>query len=265
MAGGDGSTTYDERSGRAARARRAADVLRQRIVDGDYGDDTGGLLPDERVLGRSLGASRNVVREALNLLRDEGLVTRRRGIGTQVTARKCGHGLDRLVGLAEELTPYGTVTNEVRAARVVPHAPPAITERLDLAEGCEAVYIERLRSLDGSPLSLDSTWLAPDIGRPLLGHCLTGRDLFALIEETSGERLGSAEVTVHAVTAEPDTARLLDVADGAALFAIDRLTRLTDGRPVDVESLRVRADRFALRTVLPRGRPERGRPERAGE
>ncbi|WP_428956851.1 GntR family transcriptional regulator [Streptomyces sp. cg35] len=258
MAGGDGagtgSGTYDDSAGRAARARRAADVLRQRIVDGDYAD---GALPDERILGRSLGATRNVVREALNLLRDEGLVTRRRGIGTHVTARKCGHGLDRLVGLAEELTPYGTVTNEVREARLVPHAPPAITERLGLADRCDAVYIERLRRLDGTPLSLDSTWLAPDIGRPLLDRRLTDRDLFALIEETSGTRLGSAEVTVHAVTAEPDTARLLEVADGAALFTIDRLTRLADGRPVDVESLRVRTDRFALRTVLPRARSQR--------
>lgn len=76
--------------------------------------------------------------------------------------------------------------------------------------------------------------------------------MFALIEEATGTALGSAEVTVHAVTAEPDIARVLDVADGAALFAIDRLTRLSGGRPVDVESLRVRADRFALRAVLPR-------------
>ncbi|MFF1924719.1 GntR family transcriptional regulator [Streptomyces sp. NPDC058221] len=236
-------------TGRAAQARRAADALRQRIVAGEFAN---GRLPDEQALGRSLDTSRNVVREALNLLRDENLVTRRRGIGTLVTAHTYRHGLDRLAGLAEELTPYGTVSNEVREARVVPHAPPAITRRLDIPERSEAVYIERLRWLDGGPLSLDSTWLAPDIGHPLLHRDLAGRDLFALIEEVTGAALGSAEVTVHAVTAEPDTARVLDVAYGAALFAIDRLTRLPDGRPVDVESLRVRADRFALRAVLPR-------------
>ncbi|WP_326674323.1 MULTISPECIES: GntR family transcriptional regulator [unclassified Streptomyces] len=243
------SSSTDEANGRAVRARRVADVLRQRIVEGDY---ESGTLPDERVLGRSLGATRNVVRAALDLLRDEGLVTRRRGIGTLVTARKAGHGLGRLTGLAEELTPYGTVTNEVREARLVQHAPPAVAERLMLPDGSAAVYIERLRHLDGSPLSLDSTWLAPDIGGPLLGLDLAWRDLFALIEENSGVRLGSAEITVHAVTAEPDTAQLLGIPNGSALFAIDRLTRLADGRPVDLESLRVRGDRFALHTVLER-------------
>ncbi|MEU7576368.1 GntR family transcriptional regulator [Streptomyces sp. NPDC041068] len=234
---------------RAERARQVADVLRQRITAGAFAD---GVLPDERTLGRSFDATRNVVREALGLLRDEGLITRRRGIGTLVTAPKYGHGLHRLTGLAETLTEYGTLTNEVRAARVVAHAPQVVTERLALPVGGPAVYVERLRRLDGSPLSLDTTWLAPDIGQPLLDCDLAGRDVFDLIEETTGSRLGEAEVTVHAVTAEPDTARLLGIAEGAPLFAIDRLTTLADGRPVDAETLRVRADRLALRARLHR-------------
>ncbi|MZD06717.1 GntR family transcriptional regulator, partial [Streptomyces sp. SID5785] len=56
---------------RAVRARRVADVLRQRIVAGAYPQ---GLLPSERDLGEELAATRNVVREALGLLRAEGLV-----------------------------------------------------------------------------------------------------------------------------------------------------------------------------------------------
>lgn len=235
---------------RAERARLVADTLRRQITCGVYGD---GMLPDEGTLGRRLGATRNAVREALGLLRDEGMIVRRRGIGTQIVTPKFGHGLERLTGLAETLTGHGVVTNEVRMARVVPHAPKAVTERLQLPDGCKAVYLERLRSLDGSPLSLDSTWLAPDIGRPLLDRDLAHQDVFALIEEATGLRLGTAEVTVHAVTAEPDSAQLLGIPAGAALFAIDRLTSLPSGRPVDMESLRVRGDRFTLNALLHRG------------
>ncbi|NLU66867.1 GntR family transcriptional regulator [Streptomyces sp. HNM0574] len=258
--GHHGSDTGDDSAGergrwvsswpRAERARQVADVLRQQVVSGAFPE---GTLPDERELGRRLGASRNAVREALGLLRDEGLVARRRGIGTTIVTPKYGHGLDRLTGLAETLTGYGAVTNEVRAARIVARPPGVIAERLGLAEGTEAVYLERLRRLGGEPLSVDTTWLAPDIGRPLLDADLAHRDVFALIEETTGGPLGSAEVTVHAVNADADTAALLGIADGAAVFAIDRLTRLPDGRPVDAESLRVRADRLALHAFLPRG------------
>lgn len=235
---------------RAERARQVADMLRQQITSGRY---DGGVLPDERELGRHLGASRNAVREALSLLRDEGLITRKQGVGTTVVMPKYGHGLDRLAGLAEALTGHGTVVNEVRAAHPVPDPPAAIVARLSLADGEGAVYVERLRWLGGVPLSLDTSYLAADIGAPLLSHDLAHRDLFALIEESTGQRLGRAEVSVHAVNAGPDTAALLDVPAGAAVFAIERLTRLADGRPVDAESIHIRADRLALRATLHRG------------
>ena len=230
-------------------------MLRQRITAGVF---TGGVLPDERVLGTQVGASRNAVREALGLLRDEGLIIRRRGVGTTVVAPKYGHGLDRLAGLAETLTEHGTVTNEVRTAEVVSAPPAAVTERLDLPAGTPVVHIERLRRLDGLPLSLDTSHLPAELGTGVLAGDLAGRDVFALIEESTGCLLGRADVAVHAVAADPDTARLLQIPSGAPIFAIERLTRLSDGRPVDAESLRIRADRLTLHATLHRGRPAPG-------
>ncbi|WP_028933212.1 GntR family transcriptional regulator [Pseudonocardia spinosispora] len=234
---------------RAQRARRMADMLRQQITSGAF---PSGLLPGERELGARFGATRNAVREALGLLRSEGLVVRRQGVGTVVATAKYDHELDRLSGLAEALTGHGTITNEVRAAHLVTEVPEAVTERLELPPSADAVYIERLRSSDGVPLSLDTTYLVADIGLPLLECDLTGRDIFALIEETTGSLLGSAEVSVHAVTADPGSAALLRIPTGAAMFAIERLTRLEDGRAVDVESLRIRADRLTLTATLHR-------------
>ena len=234
---------------RAERARNVADVLRYQITVGAFG---GSLLPDERTLSRQLGASRNAVREALGLLRAEGLIERRQGVGTIIVMPKFGHGLDRLAGLAEALVGFGTVTNEVRAAHHLGKPPEAIARRLRLSPGEGVVYIERLRRLGELPLSLDSTYLTEDIGAGLLEGDLAGRDVFALIEETTGHRLGSAEISVHAVNAGPDTASPLEIPAGAAVFAIERLTRLQDGRPVDLESMHIRADRLTLQATLPR-------------
>ncbi|MFC4943804.1 GntR family transcriptional regulator [Pseudonocardia sp. GCM10023141] len=235
---------------RAARARQIADVLRHQITSGDFPE---GMLPDESTLGKWLGASRNAVREALGLLGAEGLISRRQGVGTVIVMPKYGHGMNRLAGLAETLTGYGTVTNEVRAAHFVTNPPAVIAERLELTRSAGAVYIERLRWSDGLPLSLDTTYLAPDVGRLLLSCDLASRDIFALIEEMTGERLGRADVSVHAVNAGPDAAVLLDIPAGAAVFAVERSTRLHDGRPVDVESIQIRADRMAFNAVLHRG------------
>lgn len=233
---------------RADRARLVAEVLRQQIAAGAFAS---GVLPDERSLIADFGATRNAVREALRMLCEEGLLERRRGIGTVVVARSYGHGLGRLAGLAETLHEHGTIRNEVREARTV-RAPGAVSARLGLPDGAEVVYLERLRHLNARPLSLDLTYLVPDIGTPLLAADLVNRDVFGLIEEQTGVPLRAADVTIQAVTADDHTAAALDAAPGTALLAIERLSHLSDGRPVDLEYLRIRGDRLTLHAELPR-------------
>ncbi|MDV3128611.1 GntR family transcriptional regulator [Mycobacterium sp. 21AC1] len=232
---------------RAERARRVADDLRQQITEGRF---AGSALPDERSLGRQLGASRNAVREALDLLRLEGLIVRRRGVGTTVVMPKYGHGLDRLAGLAETLTGHGSIVNHVRVAEKVAVLPEAVAARLEVPAESGGVHLERLRSLNGLPLSLDTSYLTADVGAAVLTGDLESQDVFALIEETTGCRLARADVAVHALCADPDTAALLAIEAGSAVFALERLTRLTDGRAVDAESIRIRADRMTLHATL---------------
>ncbi|WP_073762633.1 GntR family transcriptional regulator [Streptomyces sp. CB02923] len=234
---------------RADRARQVAEVLRRQIASGAF---PSGVLPDERSLIADHGVSRNTVREALGVLRDEGVVRRRQGVGTVIRRRTHEHTLEQLTGLAETLSAYGQVSNEVRVADVV-RPPREVARRLCVPDGGQVVYIERLRRLGEDPLSLDLTYLTTDIGQPLLAADLTGRDLFGLIEESVGGPLGSASVTVHAVNADPGTSALLAIPPGQAVFTVERLTRLPDGRPVDLEFLRIRGDRLAFRAEPVRG------------
>lgn len=242
-----------ERRRRADCARQIADVLRQQIL---YGALRDGTLPVENALIREFDTTRNTVREALGLLRAEGLVDRVPGIGTFAVCEKYPHGLNTLLGLGETLGGHGQVSNEVRAAGSV-SAPPAVARRLGLAEPARVVYLERLRSLNGLVLSLDLTYLHPEFGEALLDEDLAGSDIFVLIEKLSGQRLGAAEVSVEAVNADPHSAALLQVPDGSALLMLERLTHLEDGRPVDLEYVRFRGDRVRMSGQLwrPAGLP----------
>jgi GntR family transcriptional regulator len=244
----------DPRRRRADRARQVADILRRQVLQGAFPD---GLLPAEASLAQGFGASRNAIRDALAILAAEGLVVRVQGVGTMVATRKYPHDLDRLLGLAETLREHGEVVNEVRTAGlIVP--PPAVAARLRppgaaaAAAATSVVCIERLRRLNGLPFSLDLTYLAPDIGAPLLAEDLAHRDIFALIEAQAGQPLGGASLTVEAVNADPHTAAVLQAPPGAPLLMVERLTRLADGRPVDLEYIRVRGDRVVLHGELSR-------------
>ena len=230
---------------RADRARRVADVLRQQIHAGAYPDG----LPPESALAAEFFASRNTIREALTVLKNEGLIERGRKVGTHVAQRKLDHELDVLLGLKETFKNLGEVRNEVRAAMPVA-APPSVASRLRLETGEPAVFVERLRYLGELPLSLDLTYLTPDIGSQILCHPLENNDLFELIEQVSGQRLGSASLALEAIPADAHSAATLQVPDGAALLMLERLTSLDDGRPVDLEYIRMRGDRITMRGSL---------------
>lgn len=233
---------------RADRARQIADAIRTHIVAGIY---SGGVLPRETELVAEFRTTRNTVRHALDLLRAEGLVERCPGVGTVVTADKYPHGLDRLLGLAEVMREHGPISNEVRTATVV--VPPrAVASRLELTEGAHVIYLERLLRLGGIPLSLDLTYLPMDVGEQLLDEDLANRDVFGLLEQTTGHRLGDADVVIEAVNADSHSAAVLDAPQGAALLLVERLTRLDDGRPVDLEFIRFRADRITMRAQVTR-------------
>ncbi|WP_445160835.1 GntR family transcriptional regulator [Mycobacterium sp. Dal123C01] len=235
---------------RADRARRAADVLRQQIHTGAYPDG----LPTENELAAEFFVSRNTIREALGVLKHEGLIDRGPKVGTHVAQRKYEHGLDALLGLKETFKDQGEVRNEVRAAMLIT-APPSVARRLQLEPGEQAVFIERLRYLGDLPLSLDLTYLTPDIGTRILDHPLETHDLFALIEQVTGQRLGSASLALEAIPADAHSAATLQVPDGSALLMLERLTSLDDGRPVDLEYIRMRGDRITMRGNLIRSKP----------
>lgn len=117
------------------------------------------------------------------------------------------------------------------------------------------MFIERLRYLGNLPLSLDLTYLVPDIGTQILGHPLEDNDLFALIERVSGQKLGSASLALEAIPADAHSAATLQMPDGAPLLMLERLTSLDDGRPVDLEYIRMRGDRITMRGSLIRSKP----------
>ena len=227
-------------------------MVRQQIHAAAYPDG----LPAESDLAAEFAVSRNTIREALSILKHEGLIDRGPKVGTHVAQRKYDHRIDSLLGLKETFKHIGEVRNEVRAAMPVV-APPAVASRLRLEPGEQVVFIERLRYLGDLPLSLDLTYLTPDIGAQILDHPLETNDLFALIEQVSGHRLGSASLALEAIPADAHSAATLQVPDGSALLMLERLTSLDDGRPVDLEYIRMRGDRITMRGNLLRAEPTR--------
>ena len=232
---------------RADRARQVADALRPALLDRTNSSP----LPGEAELAADFAVSRNTVRQALDLLRAEGLIERTPGVGTRTLGGKFEHSIDHLAGLAETLAGHDDVHNQVRVKSLIP-APASVAARLGINAGDPVVYVERLRLAGGWPISLDLTYLVADLGEPLLDQDLAGRDIFALIEGQLDQPLGGAEVALEATRADEHSAEILDVRPGAPLLLLERLTHTADGRPVDLEFIRFRGDRITMRGTVQR-------------
>lgn len=135
--------------------RRVARAIADEIAAG--GLAPGERLPSERELGERLGVSRATVRRALRELAAKGLVESHVGRGSFVAAGPIGEAPNALMSFTELGASRGLATSaRVLAARTRP-ATLDEAELLAVAPGAPLFELERLRLLDGIPLSLDAS------------------------------------------------------------------------------------------------------------
>ena len=204
---------------------------------------------------RDYGVSRNAVREALDLLRDEGLVERRQGLGTFVVAKKAMHSFDKLRSVADGVRMDADMSFEVLTMGVLP-TPVQVAELLGLEAGEPTLFMERRMFLDEEPFSIRASWMPRELAGPLLRADLSRLHFYSLVARELGLKLVRGRIVIEAVIASESAARLLEVTVGAPLFLMERISYLEDGRPFEFGFTRTRSDRVALAADMVVDTPE---------
>src|SRR5512141_623437 len=134
----------------------ALQELRQAITGGTF--RPGSQLPTEAELCEALGVSRTVVREALRVLEDEGLVARRHGVGTFVRNHPILKNLNFNFGITEMIESAGLKAGTSHLALQKEVADKQKADKLRVEVGTPLITIERVRTANGRPVvySLDT-------------------------------------------------------------------------------------------------------------
>jgi GntR family transcriptional regulator len=129
--------------------------LRQAIEKGTF--SPGSQLPTEAELCQMLGVSRTVVREALRVLEEDGLVARRHGVGTFVRDHPILKNLNFNFGITEMIESAGLIPGTSYFALRSETADQEEAEQLRVPVGTALLTVERVRTADGRPVvySLD--------------------------------------------------------------------------------------------------------------
>ena len=220
--------------------RQVLEDLEHRLATGEIAD----RFPTDRELVEHYGVSRHTVREAVRHLRARGVIDRERGRGSTVRIPEFAPPSGALYSLFREVESQGIPqTSTVLALDTRPDAPAA--EQLGLPAGVRLFHLERIRYAGTQPLAVDTVWLPPDLGEPLLDVDFTHTALYDQLEERLGVRLTGGRETITALVPDDDLVEVLDLDPREACLRIERVGEL-DGRVVECRVTLVRGSRFAL-------------------
>ena len=217
--------------------------LRLQIVDGKIG--AGEAVPSERDLCDIMGASRVTVRKAIELLIEEGLLSRRQGSGTYVTPRIQAPG-SFLSSFSEDAEARGEATDTIWMMKTIAVATEEEVRLLELPAGSNVARLSRVRMAGGEPLAIENAVvpaeMLPDIGK-------LGNSLYQALNER-GNRPVTGQQKVRAALAGPTEASLLSIPEKTEILRIERLTRRADGRPVELTRSAYRGERYEFVSEL---------------
>jgi GntR family transcriptional regulator len=213
----------------------------------------GDQLPGEPKLCQIFGVSRPVIRQALDQLMRDGLVTRVMGKGTFVTEPKIREGLvGSLTGFHEDMIRQGyTPVSRTLKQALIP-ATEKIAAHLRLPVGTEVIELRRLRFVNNSPIQLLSTYLPATLCPIVLHADFTYQSLYALLRTECGVTIASGKRSIEAVLANKEEARLLEIPLGAPLILLDSVTYDDSGRAIEYYHAVHRSDRARFEVDLVR-------------
>jgi GntR family histidine utilization transcriptional repressor len=213
--GRDGEGEEGRGSFRAVKA-----AILARIGGGDWGPGT--LLPGEVELAAAFGCARATVNRALTELADEGIVDRRKRAGTRVRLSPRREARLAIPIARDEVTAAGAAYGYRLDRREVAGAPAWVAARMGLPAGAPVLHLVACHLADGRPWQAEDRWISLDV-LPLAKTADFARTaptewLVATLPYSE------VEVAFLAAEAEAETATLLSVALGAAVFRIERTT-----------------------------------------
>ena len=222
--------------------------LREEIISGERA--YGSRMPTELELSEQFAVSRITARRALDELADQGLVERRRRIGTTVVFRSPVKPIQGNIEQAlDSLLSFGmsTKVSLLEFDRIKATAP--IDEILEVPPQSDVLRVVRVRWLEGQPVGHFVTFIPAPLGRKMTKSKLSSTPMLKLLED-AGVQIGSARQTVSATLADAALASALQVDVGSPILRVSRTVLDVDGRPVQHILAQYRSDRYQIRLDL---------------
>ena len=219
--------------------------ISEAIYLGEY--RSGDMLPSENTLCKEYDVSRITVRQALNLLIQQGLVFSVHGKGTFVKTPAISHELNKIVSFSRALQLKG-LKGHTCVQSFQPKIPSA---GVHVHLGNEVANLNLLGYASGSPVVYYRSYFRPELGEKMwdaamaaeqAGNAFSTYDLYAEV----GVPLSRVEQTISAINATAELERILELPRGKALMVLESIYYSVDGISLEYKTGYYRSDIYSF-------------------
>ena len=216
--------------------------LREHIQKDEY--KNGKMLPNEMDLSKQLGVSRSTIRQALNKLVFEGLLVRKKGVGTVIADKAVNLKVKNWLSFSQEMKTLGiNVKNfELHVSWETPNEELCNFFNIKKEENAEILKLERLRGKSNFPFVYFVSYFNPVIG--MTGEENYSRPLYNILEADYGFTVKLSREEISALVADEFLAKKLRMNTGDPILKRKRFVFDSNGIPVEWCIGYFRADSF---------------------
>lgn len=151
--------------------QQLSDDIKRQIMEGKLKEND--KLMTELEFSQAYDVSRITVRKAIEILADEGYVTKHQGIGTFVAAKKLNRVMNKLLSFTEMCENDGKTASTKLVSLEWTTASVSISQYLHINENDRVLKIVRIRKSDHEPVMLEENYF-PSKYSYLMEEDLTG-------------------------------------------------------------------------------------------
>ena len=203
----------------------------------------------EGEIAQALKISKMPVRQAFQKLRSEGLLVIAKGKRPVVGSGRVPWNFQQLRGFSEEMRRRGLNPSARLLSMGLEDPDLEVAQALKLSPGERVYRIRRLRSVDGDPVAVVTSYLPARIFTGIDKQDLEKQSLYSIFEQVYKRRLQWAEEVIGAVIAGEEEAGILEASVGSGLLMIRETTYDSQSVAIEYSVSLLRGDRYTATVI----------------
>jgi len=207
-------------------------------------------LPSEAAISKTLGVSRNTLREAYISLENEGVIVRRHGIGTFVAnSPVIQDSLNKFSPFAQIIRDVGYTPNFQTLSMEFEHAPEDVYDIFSASPSEKIRCIKRIVLADQLPVIFVDDYMAPVVESADLDWDSFDGNTVQFLAASLATPLHQIQSHIRAAALTPEISQYLQLAEGTPILRVRSTIFSVDNLPINYSKICFNSDIVELNIV----------------